>query len=103
MNETIKIFLYGVASGIVFIAITIICTIFFRKNRRTTDSDARAGIEQARATCESAGKTSTELAGTTEQTIRIEQDLAGTNEQLTDSIARSKRILQEIKKRHAER
>ena len=89
MNETIKIFLYGVASGIVFIAITIICTIFFRKNRRTTDSDARAGIEQARATCESAGKTSTELAGT--------------NEQLTESITRSEQILQEIKKRHAER
>ena len=103
MNETIKIFFYGVASGIVFIAITIICTIFFRKNRRTTDSDARAGIEQARATCESAGETSTDLAGTTEQAIRIEQDLAGTNEQLTESITRSKQILQEIKKRHAER
>ena len=103
MNETIKIFLYGVASGIVFIAITIICTIFFRKNRRTTDNDVGAGIELAGRTSESAGKTSTELAGTTEQAIRIEQDLAGTNEQLTESITRSKQILQEIKKRHAER
>ena len=103
MNETIKIFLYGVASGIVFIAITIICTIFIRKNRRTTDNDVGAGIELAKGTCESAGKTSTELAGTTEQAIRIEQDLAGTNEQLTESITRSEQILQEIKKRHAER
>ena len=103
MNETIKIFLYGVASGIVFIAITIICTIFIRKNRRGTDNDVGAGIELAGGTCESAGKTSTELAGTTEQAIRIEQDLAGTNEQLTESITRSKQILQEIKKRHTER
>ena len=103
MNETIKIFFYGVASGIVFIAITIICTIFFRKNRRATDNDVGAGIELAGGTCESAGETSTELAGTTEQAIRIEQDLAGTNEQLTESITRSKQILQEIKKRHAER
>lgn len=102
MNETIKIFFYGVASGIVFIAITIICTIFFRKNRRTTDSDARAGIEQARATCESAGGTSTELAGTTQEAIRIEQDLAGTNEQLTESIRTSRQIIDELKKRHTE-
>ena len=103
MNEIIKIFFYGFASSAISIAITIICTIFFRKNRRTTDNDVGAGIQLAGGTCESAGKTSTELAGTTEQAIRIEQDLAGTNEQLTESITRSKQILQEIKKRHAER
>lgn len=103
MDETIKIFLCGIASGVIFITITIICTIFFRKNRRGTDNDVGAGIELAGGTSESAGKTSAELAGTTEQAIKIEQDLAGTNEQLTDSIARSKQILQEIKKRHTER
>ena len=103
MNETIKIFLYGAASGIVFIAITIICTIFFRKNRRTTDNDVGAGIEQAGNTCESAKGTVTELAGTTEQAIGTQQDLEYTTEQLADSISTSKRILQELKKRHSEK
>ena len=99
MNGKIKIFFGGFISACAFIG-SIICTIFFRKNRRTTDSDARARIEQARATCESAGKTSTELAGTTQEAIRIEQDLAGTNEQLTESIRTSRQIIDELKKRH---
>lgn len=102
MNEKIKIFFSGFISACVFIG-TIISTIFFRKNRRTTNSDVGARIELAGATCKSAEGTSTELAGTTEQAIRIKQEVAGTNEQLTESIGRSKQILQEIKKRHPER
>lgn len=103
MNEAIKIFFYGVTGGIFFITITIICTILFRKNRQRTNDDVGTGIELAGGTCESTGRTSTELAETTEQAIKIEQDLAGTNEQLTESVARSKQILQEIKKRHTEK
>ena len=102
MNEKIKIFFSGFISACVFIG-SIICTIFFRKNRHGIDNNARAGIEQARGTCESAGGTSTELAGTTEEAIRIEQDLAGTNEQLTESIGKSRQIIEELKKRHTER
>ena len=99
MNE-IKIFLIGFIVGAF---VSVVSAILFRLFRRTTDSDVGAGIEQARATCESAKGTTTELAGTTEQASRIEQDIERTNEQLADSISTSERILQELKKRHCEK
>lgn len=102
MNEKIKNFFAGIGSAFALIG-SIVLAILCRKNRQRTDTDVGAGIKLAGGTCESTGRTSTELAGTTEQAIKIEQDLAGTTEQLTESIARSKQILQEIKKRHTEK
>ncbi len=99
MNE-IKIFFLGFFIGIFF---AVVLSILFRLFRRRTDSDVGARIEQAGTTCESAKGTVKELAGTTEQASRIEQDIERTNEQLTDSINTSKSILAELKKRRSER
>lgn len=99
MNE-IKIFVFGFIFGILF---TLICSILFRLFRQRTDTDVGTRIEDAGTTCESAKGTIGELAGTTEQASRIEQDIERTNEQLTDSINTSKRILAELKKRQSQK
>ena len=99
MNEKIKIFFTGIGSALALIG-SIVLSVLFRTNRHRTDRDVGTRIEQAGTTCESAKGTVDELAGTTEQASRIEQDIERTNEQLTDSIDTSKRILAELKKRH---
>lgn len=101
MNEKLKIF-FGGFIGACILVISIIITIIFRKNRHGTDTDVGEGIEQAGNTCESAKRTSTELERATESAIGIEQDIESTNERLTESIESSRRILQELKKRHPE-
>lgn len=101
MNEKIKMFFSGIVAGIIFIG-SVIFSIFIRTKRHPADSNAGDGIERARETCESAGETSTELAGTTQEAIRIEQEIAGTNEQFTESIGKSRQIIDELKKRHTE-
>lgn len=102
MNEKIKIFFGGFISACAFIG-SIICTIFFRKNRRTTDSDVGAGIKQSGKTCESAKRTVDELTKSTESAIRTEQDIERTTEQLKESISTSRRILEELKKRKSKK
>ena len=101
MNEKLKIFFNGFVTACILI-ISIIVTIIFRKNRRRIDTDVRKGIKQAGNACESAKRTSTELERATESAIGIEQDIESTNERLTESIESSRRILQELKKRHPE-
>lgn len=101
MNEKLKIFFSGFISACIFIG-SIICGIIFRKNKHGIDTDVGAGIEQAGNTCESAKGISTELEQATESAIGIEQDIESTNERLAESIESSKRILQELKKRHLE-
>lgn len=102
MNEKIKNFFAGICSAFALIG-SIILAILFRKNRRGTDTDVGARIEQAGTTCESAKGTAGQLAGTTEQASRIEQDIERTTEQLADSIGTSKQILAELKKRQSEK
>ena len=102
MNEKIKIFFAGIGSALALIG-SIVLSILFRTNRRRTDTDAGTRIEQAGTTCESAKGTVDELAGTTEQASRIEQDIERTNEQITDSINTSRRILAELKKRQSQK
>ena len=102
MNEKIKAFFIGAGSAIALFG-TIILSRLFRFRRHGTDSNAGTRIENAGKTCESAKTTVEGIAGTTEQASRIEQDIERTNEQLTDSINTSKRILSKLKKRHPER
>ena len=77
MNEKIKMFFIGVGSAFAFIG-SIICTILFRTNRRTTNTDVGAGIKQSGTTCESAKRTVDELTESTESAIRTEQDIERT-------------------------
>lgn len=102
MNEKIKMFFIGIGGAFAFIG-SIICTILFRTNRRTTNTDVGAGIKQAGTTCESAKRTVDELAESTESAIRTKQDVERTAEQLTESISISRRILEELKKRKSEK
>ena len=102
MNEKIKMFFIGVGSAFAFIG-SIICTILFRTNRRTTDTDVGAGIKQSGTTCESAKRTVDKLTESTESAIRTEQDIERTTEQLKESISTSRRILEELKKRKSEK
>ena len=95
MNEKIKAFFSGIVAGILFVG-SVILSIFIGTKRHTTDSNAGDEIKRARETCESAGRTSTEIG-------RVEQELAGTNEQLKQSIGESRKIIEELKKRHPER
>lgn len=102
MNEKIKMFFIGVGSAFAFIG-SIICTILFRTNRRTTDTDVGAGIKQAGTTCSETKRTIDELTESTESAIRTEQDIERTTEQLEESISTSRRILAELKKRKTEK
>ena len=102
MNEKIKMFFIGIGSAFAFIG-SIICTILFRTNRRTTDTDVGAGIKQSGKTCESAKRTVGELTESTESAIRTEQDIERTTEQLKESISTSRRILEELKKRKSKK
>ena len=102
MNEKIKMFFIGIGGAFAFIG-SIICTILFRTNRRTTNTDVGARIKQAGTTCESAKRTVGELAESTESAIRTEQDIERTTEQLTESINTSRRILEELKKRKSKK
>ena len=102
MNEKIKMFFIGVGSAFAFIG-SIICTILFRTNRRTTDTDAGAGIKQAGTTCTETKRTTEQLAESTESAIRTEQDIERTTEQLAESISTSRRILEELKKRKSKK
>lgn len=95
MNEKIKAFFSGIVAGIIFIG-SVIFSIFIRTKRHPADSNAGDGIEQARETCESAERASTEIG-------RVEQELAGANEQLEQSIGTSRKIIEELKKRHADK
>ena len=101
MNEKLKIFFNGFISACILV-ISIIIAIIFRKNRHGIDTDVGAEIERAGNACESAKGTFTELERTTKSAIGIEQDIESTNDRLADSIESSKRILQELKKRHPE-
>ena len=102
MNEKIKMFFIGIGSAFAFIG-SIICTVLFKTNRRTTDTDVGAGIKQAGTTCESAKRTVNELTESTESAIRTEQDIERTTEQLAESISTIRRILEEIKKRKSKK
>ena len=102
MNEKIKMFFIGVGSAFAFIG-SIICTILFRTNRRTTNTDVGAEIKQSGKTCESAKRTVDELTKSTESAIRTEQDIERTTEQLKESISTSRRILEELKKRKSKK
>ena len=102
MNEKIKMFFIGVGSAFAFIG-SIICTILFRTNRRTTNTDVGAGIKQAGTTCSETKRTIDELTESTESAIRTEQDIERTTEQLKESISTSRRILAELKKRKSKK